>query len=229
MKNYQSPEIERRTQPASRPAKKTNSLWGNLFSVYSDPRTWGALLYIFVSLITGFIYFSWTFLGISFSLIMMILIIGRPVATFFLISEQGLVLLESRLVEVFLGVRIPRRPLFAQLGLKWMERLKVLLNNKRTWLSMLYMLILFPLGWIYFIPFFLLIGSSLVVVLSPIFQIVFNYPLITIGTESIFLPIWALILLPIGGVLLMTLTLHLARQVGWLHSRYAKWMLVTDH
>ncbi len=205
-----------------------NTIWRKLFNVYSDQRAWGALLYILISIITSFIYFTWTVLGVSFSLSIMMLIIGLPVAALFLISEQALVHLESSLVEALLGVRMPRLPFFAQPGLKLMDRLKVLLKNKQTWLSMLYMLMLLPLGWIYFTLFFFLMCSALVVMVAPIFQLVFSYPLISIGTEHIFLPIWSLILLPFGGILLMTLTLHLARTVGGLHGRYARWMLAQE-
>ena len=40
-------------------------------------------------------------------------------------------------------------------------------------------------------------------------------------------PVWALYLLPVGGFILLTLTLHLVRAIGWFHGRYAKWMLVS--
>jgi hypothetical protein len=34
-------------------------------------------------------------------------------------------------------------------------------------------------------------------------------------------------LMAIGGFILLTLTMHMVRGIGWLHGRYAKWMLVS--
>src|SRR5580698_2854272 len=50
------------------------------FNVISDPRTYGALLYMLLSLVTGVFYFVWTVVGISLTLGFAILIIGIPFA-----------------------------------------------------------------------------------------------------------------------------------------------------
>ena len=49
---------------------------GGFFGVISDPRTYGALLYMLLSLITGIFYFVWTVAGLSISLSTSILIFG---------------------------------------------------------------------------------------------------------------------------------------------------------
>lgn len=113
-------EIERRTTPSLKQAKKPQSFWGRLFGVYIDPRTWGSLLFMFITFVTGIIYFTWAVTGVSLSISFLILIIGVPFAFLFLLSVQGLALLEGRLVEALLGVRMPRRPLFANPGMKWL-------------------------------------------------------------------------------------------------------------
>ena len=57
---------------------------GGFFSVVSDPRTYGALLYMLLSLATGIFYFTWTVVGISLTAGLSILIIGIPVALLFI-------------------------------------------------------------------------------------------------------------------------------------------------
>jgi len=220
-------EIERRTSPSLKKGEKPNSFLGLVFGVYVDPRTWGSLLFMFITFVTGIIYFTWAVTGLSLSVSFLILIIGVPFMILFLLSVQGLALLEGRLVEALLGVRMPRRPIFAQPGLKWLERLKALLTDKHTWLSLLYMVLQMPLGVLYFSLLVTLIVLSLLFMAAPFIQLIWNYPIISMGFERIFLPYWALILMAVGGFLTLTLTMHLARATGWLHGRYAKALLVS--
>jgi hypothetical protein len=220
-------EIERRTSPSWKQVKKPDSFWGRLLGVYIDPRTWGSLLFMFISVITGIIYFTWAVTGLALSLSFLILIIGLPFAIFFLLSVQGLALLEGRLVEALLGERMPRRPLFAKPRLKWPERLKALVTDKHTWLFMLYMVLQMPLGILYFTVNITLIAAALSCIAAPFVQLFWNYPMISLSGQQYFLPYWAMILLPIGGFVLLTLNMHLVRTVGWLHGRYAKTMLVS--
>jgi hypothetical protein len=221
-------EIERRTSPSLKQPVKPSSLLERFFGVYIDPRTWGSLLFMFIAFVTGIIYFTWAVTGASLSVSFLILIIGIPFSILFLLSVQGLALLEGRLVEALLGVRMPRRPLFAQPGLKWMERLKALVTDKHTWLSMLYMVLQMPLGVIYFSINVTMITLALGMMAAPFAQIFWHLPLITNNDLRIFLPFWALILMEIGGFLLLTVTMQLARAIGWLHGRYAKMMLVSE-
>ncbi len=220
-------EIERRTSPSLKQTAKPSSFWGRVFGVYVDPRTWGSLLFMFITFVTGIIYFTWAVTGLSLSVSFLILIIGIPFMILFLLSVQGLALLEGRLVEALLGVRMPRRPLFAQPGLKWLDRLKALVTDKHTWLSLLYLVLQMPLGVLYFSLLVTLIAFSLGVMVAPLAQLIWNYPIINIGFEHIFLPYWALILLAVGGFFTLTLTMHLARATGWSHGRYAKALLVS--
>jgi hypothetical protein len=220
-------EVERRTLPPWRQSGKSNSIGSRFLGVYLDPRAWGSLLFMFVALVTGILYFTWAVTGLSLSLSFLILVIGLPFAILFLLSVQGLALLEGRLVEALLGERMPRRPPFAQPGLKWLERLKALVMDKHTWLSMLYLILQLPLGVVYFSLMVTLISLSLGVMVAPLVQLIWHHSILVINSQRIFLPYWALILLAPGGFLLLTSAIHMARTIGWLHGRYAKWMLVS--
>jgi hypothetical protein len=166
--------------------------------------------------------------GLSLSISFAIFIFGLPLALLFLLSVRGLALLEGRLVEALLGVRMPRRPLFTQQGLKWIERLKHLVMDKHTWLSVLYMFIQFILGTVYFILFTLVLSFSFSFIAVPFLQELLNEPFIYFGDARYFLPMWSYPLFVLGGFLLWTIFMHIARGVGQLHGRFAKWMLVTE-
>ena len=60
-----------------------------------------------------------------------------------------LALVEGRVVEGLLGVRMPRRPAYEP-ALPFLERIKAMLFDGRTWTAMLYMLLMMPLGMGYF-------------------------------------------------------------------------------
>jgi len=223
-------EVERRTAPQLiLETPKNASPLGNFFSVYTDARAWGALLYMLIAFVTGIIYLTWAITGLSLSVSFSIFIFGLPFALLFLLSVQGLALLEGRLVEALLGVRMPRRPLFTEKGLKWLERLKRLVLDKHTWLSILYMIVQFIFGTIYFVLFVTVLSFSLSFIAIPILQEVFNTGAIMIndGVRYSF-PVWSYPLWILGGILLWTAFMNLARGAGQLHGRMAKSMLVTD-
>lgn len=221
-------EVERRTSPVLKHSVKPRSALGRFFGVYSDPRTWGSLLFMFIAFVTGIIYFTWAVTGLSLSISLSIFIFGLPLAILFLLSVRGLALLEGRLVEALLGVRMPRRPLFAQRGLKWLERLRVLVSDKHTWLSLLYLILQMPLGVLYFSLTITLVFFSFGFTIVPIVQWVFGFPTYQIDGVGYYLPVWSLLLIQAGGFLTLTLTMHIARAIGWLHGRYAKWILVSE-
>jgi hypothetical protein len=220
-------EIERRTSPTLKQPGKPQSLLGQIFGAYVDPRTWGALLFMFITFVTGIIYFTWAVTGLALSLGFAILIIGVPFAILFLLSVQGLSLLEGRMVEALLGVRMPRRPLFAQPGLGWLERLKALVADKHTWLSLLYMVLQMPLGIVYFVLNVVLITVSLAFMVAPLGELFFQNSGFTVSLLWDVTPVWVLVLMPVFGFILLTLNMHLARAIGGWHGQYAKWMLVS--
>ncbi len=221
-------EVERRTSPALKPAAKPRSLLGRFFGVYTDPRAWGALLYMFIAFITGIFYFTWAVTGVSLSVSFAIFIFGLPVALLFLLSVRGLALLEGRLVEALLGVRMPRRPLFSHQGMKWLDRLKALVFDKTTWLFIVYMLLQFVLGTVYFVVITIVLSFSLAFIAIPFLQEILHQGVAMFSGVRYFLPVWTYPLCVLGGFLLWTVFMNIVRGVGQLHGRFAKWMLVSE-
>jgi Putative sensor len=232
-------EIERRTTPRlSREGPASRSLIARFFGVYADTHAWGALLYMLIAFVTGILYFTWVVTGLSLSISFAIFIFGLPFALLFLLSVRGLALLEGRMVEALLGVRMPRRPLFSDQGLKWLQRLKLLIRDKFNWLAMLYMLLQLVIGTIYFSLLVALFSLSISLMAAPFVQFFVPNPREAIANYVVgrpqyslqmwMLPWWAGVLLVLGGILVITLTMHLSRLLGQAHGRYAKFMLVSE-
>lgn len=223
-------EVERRTFPglASATAKKQGSPLGRFFGIYADPRAWGSLLYMLIAFVTGIAYFTWAVTGLSLSVSFAIFIFGLPVALLFLLSVRGVAWLEGRLVEALLGVRMPRRQLFAPQNTKLIERIKVLVTDKHTWLSILYMLLQFVLGTVYFVVLVTVFSFALSGLAIPFIQEIFHEPIVYMNDLRYFLPTWSYPLVILAGVILWTSTMHLVKWVGGLHGRYAKALLVTN-
>jgi hypothetical protein len=196
------------------------------FGVFGDVHTYGALLYMITSLVTGIFYFTWAVTGLSLSAGLIVLIIGVPFMAAFLLSVRGIALVEGRFIEGVLGERMPRRVPFFRKDLGWWGGLKALFGDRTTWSSILYMVLQLPLGIIYFTVVLTFIVISLGLIAEPILTYVFGFPVVQTGHYSYYLPGWSMPLAVIGGILLLALTLHMARGLGRLHARYAKSLLV---
>src|SRR5207247_6434019 len=75
-----------RTPP---PAQKSSAI-GRFFGVAADPYTYGALVYMLLSLPVGIFYFTWAVTGLSLSAGFAILIIGVPFAVLFMCTVYAL-------------------------------------------------------------------------------------------------------------------------------------------
>jgi uncharacterized membrane protein len=201
--------------------KKPINFWEKAISAYIDPHTWGSLIFMFITFITGILYFTWVIVGAVLSSVLMIVIIGIPLTIGFIVSVQLLAFFEGRLIEVLLGERMPKRPLFIKSGLKWGARLKILITDKHTWFFMIYMLLQMPLGILYFTMNIVLLVCSVTFIFAPLSN-VFSIDFIKINS----MPHWMLYLLPIAGIIMLTLTMNLIRAIGWIHGKYAKLVLV---
>jgi hypothetical protein len=181
-----------------------------------------------IAFVTGILYFVWAVTGASLSISFSIFIFGLPFALLFLLSVRGFALLEGRLVEALLGVRMPRRPLFSHQGMKWLDRLKALVTDKATWLMLVYMVLQFVLGTVYFVVMVTVLSFSLSFIAIPFLQEYFNQGAVYNNGIRYFFPGWSYPLLVLGGFLLWTIFMNIARGVGQLHGKMAKWLLVSE-
>ena len=201
------------------------------FGVVGDPRAYGALMYMLLSLVTGIFYFTWTVALGAVSVSFLIFIIGIPLMLLFLGSIRVLSHVEGRIVEGLLGVRMPRRlPAMTPADETIWARIKDALIDIRTWSSMLYLLLMLPLGIVYFVVAVVgitvplaLIGGSIEGLVTGRSHIEFtDVPVL----EHIFHTAPGLVLAMFVGALMIFIVLHIAKGIGWLHGRIAESLLV---
>ncbi|GAI32428.1 unnamed protein product, partial [marine sediment metagenome] len=78
---------------------------------------------------------------------------------------------------------------------------------------------------LYFSVFITLIALSLYGIVMPILQLGYDIP-VNINNASYYLDGWMLFLVVIAGILLATVTMHVAKYVGQVHGALAKALLV---
>jgi len=210
------------------PPLRTSRL-GRFFGVYSDSRSWMALFYMLLALATGIFYFTVAVVGLSMSAGLAFLIIGIPFFLLFIGFTRILSLVEGRIVEGLLGVRMPRRPVRSAQGTTLGARIRDMLLDRRTWTTLLYLFVMLPIGIFDFTVAITGLAVSLAFILAPVAQVLHALGL---GTEGVQINGWyapwpaTLLLLPLG-VLLLTGLLHAARAIGIAHGALARALLLS--
>jgi uncharacterized membrane protein len=209
--------------------KPRKSALGKFFAVYSDPRAYTALLFMLFAFPTGIFFFVWAVVGLSISLSLMLMIFGIPISLLFLSSVRLISLVEGRIVEVLLGVRMPRRPIHPGNGKSrpMMERIKEIFTDPRTWSTLFYMVLKLPLGVIDFVILVVLGTTSLSLLISPVADLFGgSYWFYIDGVDYYSVPWLVTPLLAVIGFLLLTVLMQAARGIGAVHGSLAKNLLV---
>ncbi|EIL87669.1 sensor protein [Rhodanobacter fulvus Jip2] len=227
-------KIQRAIRPP--PAPQPRSLAGRFFGVAVDTRTYGALFYMLLALATGIFYFTWTVAGLALSAGLSVLIIGLPFIVLFFGSVRVLSLVEGRVVEAMLGVRMPRRPVYPTHGMTLMQRIGSMFTDVHTWTTLCYMWLMLPLGVAYFTLAVILLSLAAGLIGFPVAYLFRNEWLSGLYVNNQVVVDWGFgehvpgwgdaIALCVVGIVLLFATLHLARGLGRLHGHLAKHMLV---
>ncbi|MCK4672282.1 MAG: sensor domain-containing protein, partial [Candidatus Aegiribacteria sp.] len=220
--------VEEYTTPVLAASKQKSGSKGfaRFCSIITEPVAWGALLYMIFALATGIIYFTWAVTGLSLSAGLIVLIIGVPLTWLFFLSFRGIALVEGRIVEALLGVRMPRRTVFIRKGNGWWGSVKGVFTTRSTWSSLVYLILMLPLGVLYFSVFITLIAVSLSMIADPILELVFRVPVFDFPVDW-WTPVWLMPFVVVAGALLFLSTLHLAKLTGKIHGKFARTMLVS--
>jgi hypothetical protein len=224
---YREQEVTVQRALRTPPAPPRRTWWGRFFGVAADPRTYTAMFYMLLALATGIFFFTWAVTGIALSAGLLVLVIGVPFIVLFIGTVRVLSLVEGRIVETMLGVRMPRRPAYTDRTLPLLKRIGAMFTDPRTWSTLLYMLLMLPLGIAYFCIVVIGVSVSLPLVASPLIYLFTDIPgIVTLDGVPWIMPPWLWPLVSLAGVLLLFLTLHVSRGVGYLHGQLAKHLLV---
>ena len=203
----------------------TRSFLGKFFGVLAESRAWGAFFYMLLAFVPGIIFGGWALFAGLISAFSLLFIIGLPIFGLYLLTLRGIALLEGRIVEALLGVRMPRKPIFIHKGLNWRQKYKVLATEAYTWKVFAYLILHFPLGWLRFMIVFVMFGLSIKCAIYPVWFWGLGRPLITFS-QPLYPPAWSYPLVVLVGILMFFMTLHTAGLMGKIHGRFAKFMLV---
>jgi uncharacterized membrane protein len=205
---------------------------GAFFGVFLDPRAYTSLFFMLLSLATGIIYFTFAVTGLALSAGFSVLIIGIPFFLLFMALTRVVSLAEGRLIEAMTGERMPRRPVHKSTATGFWTRLGQMLKDPRTWTTLAYLVLMLPLGIVYFVMAVVGLSMSLAFIFAPLVEIASRYGWLGLPDDLHMSPtwlgsLWALPLMMLVGVLLLTMLMHLARGVGRVHAMYAKALLVS--
>jgi uncharacterized membrane protein len=229
-------KVEAALQPPPSRRVQPPNLLSRFFAVYSDPRAYVSLFFMFLSLVTGCVYFTFALTGLSLSLGLAILIIGLPVFLGFIGMARVISLGEGRLLEAVTGERMPRRPVHPGAPDGLVARITEMLKDPRTWTTLVYMLVMMPLGIIYFTTAVTGLSIGVSFILVPVAGIAQRMdwwvPWEEVGHIS-FSPAWldtpgGWVFSVVFGVVVLTALLHAARGVVSIHARTAKTLLVAQ-
>jgi hypothetical protein len=202
-----------------------------------DVRAYTSLFYMLLTLATGIVYFTFVVAGLSLSAGLAILVVGIPFFLAFIGLARVLALGEGRLIEATTGERMPRRPVHPGPPAPWLTRIADMLKDKRTWTTLLYLLLMLPLGIFYFTLTIAGGAIGLGLALTPLillgqeldwFPPGFSWGWIRIdgssdvATGSVLGALFCLAL----GVVIVALVLHAVRGIARGHARLAKALLV---
>jgi uncharacterized membrane protein len=227
-------KVKRALRPAVSRQPASPSPVDRFLSIYSDPRAYMSLFYMFLSLVTGIVYFTFAVTSLSLSLGLAILIIGLPLFMAFIGIARVISLAEGRLLEAVSGERMPRRPVHPGQRGSLLERIVAMLQDARTWTTLAYLVLMLPLGMVYFTAATTGLTMGVALLLVPVVGIAQRFDWwVPWGTERlVFSPAWldtppGWIFSALFGLVVLTTLLHVARIVIGLHARAAKAMLVT--
>src|SRR6202040_208471 len=167
-------QVSKALKTPQRPSARTGP-WARVFGVFLYPRAYLSLFFMLLTLATGVLYFTFAVTGLSLSIGLAVLIIGVPFFLAFIGMARVISLGEGRLLEAITGERMPRRPVHPGPTAGWWARIGAMLGDARTWTTLLYFVLMLPLGIIYFV--IAVVGLSLGVNLA-------IAPFVVLGQDS---------------------------------------------
>lgn len=231
-------KVKAALKPPAPPSITRSSGIGRFFGIFMDARAYTSLFYMLLTLATGIVYFTFVLTGLALSAGFAVLVIGIPFFLAFIGVARVIALGEGRLLEATTGERMPRRPVHPGPPASWVTRVGNMLKDVHTWTTLLYLLIMLPLGIFYFTLSVTGLGVGLRLALAPVILLGHGlgwlplehsrHPMMSVdgfGYDSPASILGALFCMVLG-VVILTLLLHAVRWVARNHARLAKALLV---
>lgn len=209
-----------------------------VIGIWFDPHAWGALAYFGpVGFALSVAYFVWSVGLGALSLGLMPLVVGLPLFVLLLGSARALCLFEGKVVEFFLGVRMPRRvqPVAGVDEVGFWQRIWCWLRDVRSWMSLGYLLGNFLVSIFTFVLTIVLTAIGAAFVAMPVLWAlgvpvahadgaeeldvwIMGVRVVPDADGSVFLPGSAVLPSLALGLVTLTATLWLVRGLGWVYG-----------
>ena len=232
IRTYGSPrtvanEYLRRSSDEERhPTERMDGPFAGILGVYVHKETYLGLLYLLLMLPFGATMFAYILLGMTLGVGLTITVVGIPILVLFLVSIYGISYALGRGTELLLGIRMPRKKRKMYLvGSNW-KKLRTILKDLRLYSSIVFLLLLFPLGTFYFVVLVTLLMLSISFMALPLMLLMGWY----MDLGNVFSSNGAFMLLTflasVSGFVLLTWTLHLSNWMWYIHGKLVRTMLL---
>jgi hypothetical protein len=212
----------RETEGALQPVRRENPVVA-FFAVVAKPRTWGNLLYLWLSFPLGIAYFVALITGFAAGIPLLIVWIGL----FVLFATLALAWLaagfERQLAIFLLGATVPERLAGAPDLTRRFAQLRRVGESPALWKGIFFLFLKFPLGlagWVFSV---VALSFSLALMATPVAAMLDHDNVRLFWWE----PIGFFDALPFGllGAFGLLVSLHLHNMLGWIWARLAEWLL----
>jgi hypothetical protein len=215
-----------------------------IVGIWFDCHAWGSLLFFILGIAPALVYFTVLVTGITLGLGFVPIVVGLPILVLVLGIARAMALFHGQLIERMTGVRMPRRyaARSAAAGTSLMRRVVLWLTDGRSWLSAAFLVGNLPVAMFLFSLFISLAAFGVAALAVPVASLFshttirwssdvelnyFFWHLTPDATGYIHFPPDAVWFGIVVGLTVATLTLYLARAIGWLYAQAAKAIQVT--
>lgn len=196
------------------------------FGITRDPRAYAALLYMVISFFLALLHIFWVGYGVPIAAISCIFVIGVPISLFYMGSLRALTLVEFRLIESLLGIRMPRRPIFVKTKGNVLTLFMAMIKDPYTWKTILYLVLMVPAGAAYGLLLLALLGTMAELLYLPVFPDHSDLVLYIYGSGSEGPGPWGFVVTLPLAFLVYTCVLHFFVILGRTHARITKRFMV---
>ncbi len=178
-------------------------------------RTYRTAAYLFAALFLGIVEFVLLVVGASLGIALSIIWIGVPILFGLMAAARAIGALERRLANSLLGFAITPPPSVRTRGGSPWRQMVDLARARSTWRALGWCLLRLPLALVAWGLVFGILTLGLTMCATP-------------WDALVDAPIWARIVMGLGGVATLILTAHAVTWCGWVHGRLARGLLGTS-
>ncbi len=191
---------------------------------FLDPRTWGAVAYLWLGFPLGLLWFVGMTIGFLTGTVLTLIWIGLVVLAVTLLGVWGAEGLERQLAILLLGARVPERRKQAEGPETTGAWIRSVVSGPALWKGIVFLALRFPLGLVGWIFSVVSLSISLAFLAAPWIRLFGGHVNLDFGWFWIG-PGEGLWLLSIVGLLGLIVSLHAHRALGWIWARLAEWLL----